>query len=305
MSPVTTVGAMPRALLAKRLAQGLHLQTGPFITCVRTSIDVVVDGIARLYADYPVSDAGYADFRLTLAPPPGLRRWFRPQVCAEFDLPSHFLPMPRAHAFAMFEWMMNWCISSRVNHYLIIHAAVVERGGRAVILPAPPGSGKSTLCAILVNAGWRLLSDELALVDPESGMLIPAPRPISLKNQSIDVVRRLVPSAVMSAPAHDTLKGSVAHWKAPSDSVARADEPAMPAWVIYPRYQAGAALALQRLPKARSMMRLAENGFNYSELGAAGFEALGDLIERCDSYDFSYSVIDEAVAAFEQLLGSP
>src|SRR5450830_1063558 len=71
MSPVTTVGAMPRALLAKRLAQGLHLQTGPFITCVRTSIDVVVDGIARLYADYPVSDAGYADFRLTLAPPAG------------------------------------------------------------------------------------------------------------------------------------------------------------------------------------------------------------------------------------------
>jgi predicted ATPase len=30
-----------------------------------------------------------------------------------------------------------------------------------VILPAPPGSGKSTLCAALVTRGWRLLSDEL------------------------------------------------------------------------------------------------------------------------------------------------
>lgn len=305
MPHLSTVGAMSRGLLAQSLAQGLYLQTGPFITCVRTSIDQVVDGIARLYADYPVSDAGYADFRLTMHRPLGLRRWFRPQVKADFDGYSYFQPMPLAHAFPMFEWMMNWCVSTSAHHYLMIHAAVVERQGRAVILPAPPGSGKSTLCAILVDAGWRLLSDELALIDLESGMLIPAPRPISLKNQSIDVVRQRVPAAVMTQPVHDTVKGTVAHWKAPADSVARAEQPALPAWVIYPRYQAGAALTLEPMPKARSMISLAENSFNYSLLGARGFAVLGGLIERCDSYQFTYSVIDEAVAAFEQLLETP
>lgn len=297
-----TVGAMPRAELTRLLAEGLYLRTGPFVTCVRSSVSLIVDGIARLYCDYPIATDGYADFHLTLRRPRSLRRWFRPQVCADFDGVSHFLPMPLAHAFPMFEWMMNWCISSRAHRYLIIHAAVLERNGHAVIMPAPPGSGKSTLCAILVDAGWRLLSDELALVDLETGMLSPAPRPISLKNQSIEVVRQRVPAAIMSPPVHDTIKGTVAHWKAPADSVARAGEPALPAWVIYPRYEAGAALALERLPKARSMIALAENAFNDSLLGAAGFEALGALIERCDSYRFTYSVIDEAVAAFEQLL---
>jgi predicted ATPase len=33
---------------------------------------------------------------------------------------------------------------------------VVERDGHALILPAMPGSGKSTLTAALVQRGWRL-----------------------------------------------------------------------------------------------------------------------------------------------------
>jgi HprK-related kinase A len=305
MSAVNTVGALSRAALAERLAAGLYLQTGPFVTCVRSRVPLIVDGLARLYPDYPISDSGYADFHLTINRPAGLRRWFRPQVCADFDGMMHFLPMPLAHAFPMFEWMMNWCISSRVHRYLLIHAAVLEQGGRAVILPAPPGSGKSTLCAILVDAGWRLLSDELALIDIQTGLLRPVPRPISLKNNSIDVVRRRVPDAVMSPPVHDTIKGTVAHWKAPTASIARADEAALPAWIIYPRYKAGAALALTPMPRARSMMQLADNAFNYSVLGETGFKLLGEMVERCDSYSFVYSDIDEAVAAFSQLAARP
>lgn len=295
------VGALSRSELEARLRRGLYLRTGPFTTCVRTSIRQVVDGIARLYGDYPLAPGGYADFHLTMQRPAGVRRWFRPQVMADFDGLMHFLPMPLAHAFPMFEWMMNWCVSSRAHRYLIIHAAVLERGGRALILPAPPGSGKSTLCAILVNAGWRLLSDELALVRLEDGMLAPAPRPISLKNNSIDVIRALVPDAVISPPVHDTIKGTVAHWKAPGASVARAGEAAIPAWVVYPKYEAGAALNMEPMARARSFIELADNSFNYSVLGAAGFELLGDLVDRCDSYRFTYSVIAEAVDAFAAL----
>jgi hypothetical protein len=39
------------------------------------------DGIALLYADYPVDEPdGFADFHLSLQRAGGLRRWFRPQV---------------------------------------------------------------------------------------------------------------------------------------------------------------------------------------------------------------------------------
>lgn len=296
-----TLDSLSRAELAVRLSAGLHLRTGPFVTCIRSPIGHIAEGLARLYGDCEIGDDGYADFYMTLRPAGGLRRWFRPQVVTEFDGASHFLPMPLDQAFPMLEWMMNWCISSRAHRYLIIHAAVVEKNGGAAILPAPPGSGKSTLCALLVNAGWRLLSDELTLIGLEDGLVAPVPRPISLKNGSIDVIRGEIPHAVLSRPVHDTLKGTIAHLKAPAQSVARSAEPAKPAWVVYPKYEVGAATALTSMARADSFISLAENSFNYSVLGAAGFELLGNIIDRCDSYQFSYSAIDEAIEVFEAL----
>jgi HprK-related kinase A len=285
---------------------GICLQTGAFVSRVRSAIPAVADGIWRLYADYPARAAGeYADFCIHLTRPAGPRRWFRPQVHFDYDGLAPFRPLPLAQAFPMFEWVLNWCISGSAHRYLIIHAAVVEKNGRAAILPAPPGSGKSTLCAALVCRGWRLLSDELALVRLADGMLLPVPRPVSLKNASIGVIRAYAPGAVFSPEVRDTVKGTIAHLKAPADSVARAHEAARPAWVIFPRYVAGAPARLAPIAPARAFMRVAENCFNYSVLGAAGFHALGGVVDRVTSHEFSYGKLDEAVALFEQLAHQP
>jgi HprK-related kinase A len=298
-----TVSALTRSELGARLERtGIHLQTGSFVTCVKTSISHVADGIGLLYADYPLLEQGdFADFHVSFNQPGGLRRWFRPQVRFDYDGMAPFKPLPVEQAFPMFEWVLNWCISSRANRYLIIHAAVVEKHGHAAILPAPPGSGKSTLCAALVSKGWRLLSDELTLIRLEDGKLVPLPRPISLKNGSIDIIRRYAPGATFSREVSDTAKGTVAHLKAPADSIARAAQTAAPAWIVFPKYEAGAAATLEPIPQARAFMRVAENAFNYSLLGAAGFQALAGVIDQCSSYNFTYSVLDDAIEIFSRL----
>lgn len=300
---MTTVSSLTRAQLDRSLrGGGLYLRTGPFTTCVKSSIDHLVDGIARMYADHPIAETSdYADFYVTMRESAGWRKWFRRQVNFDFDGNQPFTPLPLDQAFPMFEWVLNWCISARAHNYLIIHAAVLEKHGRAAILPAPPGSGKSTLCAALVHSGWRLLSDELTLVRLDNGLLVPVPRPISLKNESIDVIRGFASGALLSEPVEGTLKGTVAHLKAPADSVARAAELALPAWVIFPKYEPGAAALLEPIEKARAFMSVAENSFNYSVLGAGGFTALATLVERCVSYRFTYSVLDEAIAQFDAL----
>ena len=302
-----TVSSLTRAELGKRMAgPGLRLQTGAFVTQVQSPIAAVADGIALLYADYPLrDDAPFADFHIALARPNGLRRWFRPQVKFEYDGGSMFRPLPLDQAFPMFEWGLNWCISSRAHSYLVIHAAVVEKDGRCAILPAPPGSGKSTLCAALVHNGWRLLSDELAMVRLSDGLVEPLPRPISLKNASIDIIRGYVAGTVFSRLVHDTVKGTVAHLKAPAASIAQAGEAALPAWVIFPKYEAGAAPQLAPLGRAHAFMQLAANSFNYTVLGQAGFDALGNVIERSDCYSFTYSALDDALATFAQLARQP
>ena len=298
------VGALTRTQLARRLAgPGIHLQTGPFVTLVRADIAQVADAIALLYADYPLREnPGFADFYVNMNHSGGLRRFVGRQVRFDHDGHAPFRPLPIDQAFPMFEWSMNWCVSSRAHDYLVIHAAVVERNGCAAILPAPPGSGKSTLCAALVTrGGWRLLSDELTLVRLGDGRIVPLPRPVSLKNASIDVIRAWAPQAVLSRAVHDTNKGTVAHVKAPADSVTRALETAAPRWIIFPRYEQGASPVLEPIAPGRAFMQVAQNAFNYSLLGVSGFDALGGLIGCSASYHFRYSALDDAVAAFEQL----
>ncbi len=299
-----TVASLAPGALQQRLAGGgLRLRTGRFSVRLQADMPSVAAGIGQLYRDYPLlQDDDFADFHLQLARPRSARRWLRPQVRLRCDGYEMFQPMPLQHAFPMFEWGLNWCVSSRAHRYLIVHAAVLERRGRAVILPAPPGSGKSTLTAALSGkGGWRLLSDELTLLELDTGLLVPNPRPISLKNASIDIIRAYVPDAVLSTPVRDTTKGTVAHMRAPGDAVLRAADCARPAWIVFPHYSAGAATTLEPLARGATFMELAGNSFNYSVLGAAGFHALGRLIEQAAGFRFRYSALDEALDTFARL----
>jgi HprK-related kinase A len=301
-----TLSTLAPAELAARLrGPGLALRMGQFTISLRTVLPAVRQGLALLYADYPLAAPDFADFHLAMARGRGLRAWYQPQARFVFDGQEPLKPLPLAHAFPMLEWGMNYCVSAYADSWLLLHAAVVEKHGRAAILPAPPGSGKSTLCAALVQSGWRLLSDELAMIGLADGLLWPNPRPVSLKNASIGVIRARFPDSVFSPAVAGTDKGTVAHLKPPAAAVARAREPARPGWIIYPRYEAGAATSVVPVGRADAFMRTAGNAFNYSILGVHGFDALAGLVERCASLALTYSDLDEALAWFDQLAEAP
>ena len=289
--------------LSRRLGEeGLILQIGPFTTRLQASISNIRENICLLYASYLIKENdAFVDFNVRITPPRNLRRWLRPQVLFLFDGRSPFKPLPKDQAYAFFEWGLNWCVAQHANQYLILHAAVIERDGYAAIMAAPPETGKSTLCAGLIANGWRLLSDELALISLEDKLLTPIPRPVSLKNRSIDLIRKFVPEATIGYEAVDTTKGFVAHMKVPDESIAQSDDPATPAWFVCPRYERGAKPKLVRRSKAQTFMHIVQNAFNYDVHGVRGFQTVASLIDRCDCYDFTYGCLDEAVSIFDGL----
>lgn len=297
------VADLAAAQLHSRLRQGeLILEIRPFAARVRSPLEAVARGLARLYGDFQVlPPRTFADFHLAVTPPAGLRRWIRPQVIFSLDGFAPFKPLPADQAFPMFEWGLNWCIATHAHAFLVIHAAVVERGGRAMVMPAPPGSGKSTLCAGLASRGWRLLSDELCLLETASGLVHPLARPVNLKNESIEVIRSYYPGAVMTEPVRDTTKGTVAHLKPPADSVSRAAEAAVPAWIVFPKYVPASSSRLKLVGKAPTLLKLVEQAFNYDVLGVRGFRAGADLVDRCSCFEFTYGNLDDAVATFALL----
>ena len=280
---------------------GLAIAIGPFVVRLATRLPEIAPAIHLLYGDYPIDEGGIADFHVRLIRSPGIRARLAGLVEFRRDDMLVYIPYPRSAAVPLVEWGLNFCIYSSRHEYLILHAAVVERGGRALILPGKPGAGKSTLCAALVAAGWRLMSDEFALVRPADGLVVAVPRPISLKNESIALARTIVPDLVMGPIAEATQKGRVAHLKPPADSVARAAEPARPAWVVFPSFTAGAERRIEPLPRARAHFSLAENSFNYHVLGETGFEAQARLIETCTAWRLSYGTLDQALSFFDDL----
>jgi hypothetical protein len=255
-----------------------------------------------LYADYPVvSEKEFVDFHVCLTKPKNLRRWFHPQVLFMLDDRVPFKPLPLNQAFPFFEWGLNWCIAAHSNNYVILHAAVAEKNGHAVIFPGEPGAGKSTLCAALVLNGWRLLSDEMAVIDVASQQLTPIPRPISLKNESIEVIRRFVPAVTMGPVTNDTSKGTVTHVKPPQESIIKNSEPATPAWIVKPNFTPNASSRLEELNSGELFMHMVKNAFNYSMLGEVAFKTLGDVVNKCHCYEFTYSDLRDAVNTFNHL----
>ena len=301
---MTPLGSLEVPEIHRRLhgPGGLALRTGSFVVRIHSPLAGVAEGLAILYPDFPLARADdFTDFHVRVYPPAGPRRWWRPQVLFALDQIIPFKPLPASQAFAMLEWGLNWCVSNYAHQFLMLHAAVIARDDRAAILPAPPGSGKSTLCAGLVNRGWRLLSDELTLIDRSTGLIIPLPRPVSLKNQSIEVIRAFAPEAVLGPVARDTAKGTVSHMRPPAASVRAAGERARPAWIILPRYLAGAPAEFSALPKGEAFLQAADQSFNYSLLGREGFEAMGRLVDGCDCLRFCYGDLEEAVERFDRL----
>ncbi len=67
-------------------------------------------------------------------------------------------------------------ILDRIDRFVVLHAAALERDGRALLLSGPSGSGKTTLSLALLERGFRLLSDDFAPIERSTGLVHPFPK---------------------------------------------------------------------------------------------------------------------------------
>lgn len=63
---------------------------------------------------------------------------------------------------------------------LLMHAGGVAKNGHGYLLPAHGGTGKTTFSIALLNSGFKLLGDDLLIVDIKNHKVYPYPRPLHL-----------------------------------------------------------------------------------------------------------------------------
>lgn len=252
----------------------------------------------RLYAAYPRPDV--CDFTVRLEAPRPWRRWLRPSVRLDGDyMVADAAPLPLSHAVLGAEMAMNLQMALGWRRHVLLHASAVERGGRVLLMTGLSGSGKSTLAAMLGEHGWRFMGDEFALLDTQSGHILPFPRMVSLKNEAIAVMERQAGAHRFGPLLKDTPKGDIRHLIPPATAVEAMREGGPPALLLYPRF--GYAPELRPLGPEENFIRLTQASTNYVALGEEGFGALTRLVRDVPVLAFDFNDGAEAMARIEAL----
>ncbi|MCB4436276.1 HprK-related kinase A [Alteromonas sp. McT4-15] len=277
------------------------LDTHPFSFAIKTDIPQVADSIEMLYGDVLRDDSTLTlpTYDVEIKHASLLRRLLKPQTQFFCDQREPFLPMPSDKSLAMFEWGLNWIVSAHEFRHVILHSAVLAKNNKAILFPAPPGSGKSTLTSWLSHNGWRLLSDEMALMTPNTTEVTPFVRPICLKNNAINLANSWFPSGRFSHISPNTHKGDVVHLSPPTASWDARREKAEVVAIVYPQYSADTYCDIYELSKAEAFSTLTTNAFNYGVLGGLGFSTLTNLVEKSKTFEVRYNNLEELQSFLE------
>lgn len=209
----------------------------------------------------------------------------------------------RVHGFDNLQTLLIWLINSKAvgrlsSDYLLFHAGAVAIGATGIILPGVSGSGKSTLTAALIARGFTYFSDEAAVVDLDHGSLLPFPKAIKIEPGSLPFLADLYPE--LTGDGNDART-----FLCPPNDV-WPEAPARPAYIIFPRYEAGARTCLNALPRAEGFARLLDHSFSARGHAAAGVEQIVRLLQRCECYHLTVGDLDAAADAVLRLaLGMP
>ena len=283
------------------MRHSLELQVGPVAFRVGSAWRRPLRSLAGLYAGYP-RPSQHCDFTVRLEPAQPWRRWLRPSISVggDYMLPGAS-PLAFAHGLLAAELGMNLQMALGQKRYLLLHAASVEKDGRALLMTGESGAGKSTLAALLGEGGWRLMGDEFALLDLGSGLLHPFPRAVSLKNGAIDLIRSRVARDRLGPELRETPKGTIRHLRPAADAIRRMAEPARPALILFPRYRAGSGEAVRSVGAAEVFVRLTQASTNYVALGEPAFAALTALVRTVPARAIDYSDADSALRLVDRL----
>ncbi len=142
-------------------------------------------------------------------PPVGLARYDEPvgPVVVQRGLSDEWIIIPDRDpsgdnppllAWDQLEQSMTLFAVQRLTRVVAVHSAVFAHDGRAIVVPAASGGGKSTLTMAAADAGVKVLTDEYALIDQVTGLVSGWRRPVRILRDDGTADRRDV--AVDSDP---------------------------------------------------------------------------------------------------------
>jgi len=185
-----------------------------------------------------------------------------------------------------------------------LHAALLGRGRSGLLLVGPSEAGKSTLATALWRQGLSFCGDDVALVAADTAYLAAAPRRVSLRHGSRDLLGESLWQRLAATPSFlATGEGCLFH---PHELEAAAIPAGLtPAGILF-LARRGVAIGpaeLRPIPAAQALLALVpySNVIRSAGMGAA-LARLQPLLARTPAHDLGRGPLPAMVAAVERLL---
>jgi HprK-related kinase A len=252
--------------------------------------DHVIEAVRQAFPTAPAWPAALSDgVQLDL------HVWQPDTTCESWRITENDMATHTCQSLAELQSLLVWLINSRAvewigKDHLLFHAGAVAVGQTGIILPAQSGSGKSTLTAALVADGCTYFSDEAAVIDPDSGLLLPFQKAIKLEPASLPVLASRFPDLEVHSVAQ---RRRVTYLCPPDDRWPSG--PATPKLIVFPQYVNGAPTEMAPMPRSVAFERLLAHSFSAGNLAADGVKQLVRLVQGCACYELPFSDLDDAV----------
>lgn len=202
---------------------------------------------------------------------------------------------------------LEWAVTTgAVRHlaakYLLFHAGAIAFGGQGLLLPADAGSGKTTLTAALLRAGFQYLNDEIAVLHPTSGQVLPFARSLCVKQGGRRVLGDLYADLLAAAPRRRFGREQVWYLQPPDEVWSATPVPVR--YIVFPRYVAGATTTLTPLARSVALPLLLQQAFNARRLGPAAISSTVRLLQSADCYCLTIGSLPTAIEQLRQLVSN-
>ncbi len=190
----------------------------------------------------------------------------------------------------------------RENWLTILHAAGVAWQGSGIIFPALGGSGKSTLTAGLIQAGFKYINDDVIPVERDRGGLVAIPASLCIKSGSWSALKYLYPSLSQSE-VFSRNRLMVKYLAPPANSISSLASTYSAKYLIASQYQKNMSTRLQAISAAEGLQAIIEaESLLRLPLQPQDIKALVAWVKPLQCYRLSYGELAPAVEAIGQLV---
>jgi hypothetical protein len=199
---------------------------------------------------------------------------------------------------------LDWLIYNSPDT-ITVHAALLSKNGKGVVIAGPSFSGKSTLATALWRSGWSLMSDDLVFIDTFARTATPAPRRVSLRFGSKELIGESAWNEISKTPSCvETEKGLFFH---PHEVSGREKETRTDLSAIFFLARIDTVLGeaeVRAINPAKGAISLLPYAFNIRTLPfIEGLRRVTPLLDRVPAFDIGRGNLQAMVQAVEVTVG--